>query len=332
MSPRSAHAAPCLIFPTAVENPRFGRVVHQVARNALRWYVRVARRFLGGHTVGLACVSVARAAAHEGVITFRLASGGLVVVQASDRYWVLPLLLDGGYEPDLDWFLGTGMHSQDRFLDCGANIGIWSVATSSVIDDPARVVAIEAGATSFANLSRNAGRNSDRFSVLHRAVSEMSGETVEFFSDDADTASASLVQAMASSGAASEKVTTISLAQLLASGSEPHEDALTFLKLDIEGMEDTVIGSCEPRLLDDVIVLYEDHGRDLESGTTRLLLERGFLVWLLLDDGAQSITDAADLGWHKTDARKGYNLVATRPEGRGSARVTTALETARMAH
>ena len=137
---------------------------------------------------------------------------------------------------------------------------------------------------------------------------------------------------MASSGAASEKVTTISLAQLLASGSDPHEDALTFLKLDIEGMEDTVIGSCEPRLLDDVIVMYEDHGRDLESATTRLLLERGFLVWLLLDDHARAISDATDLGWYKTDARKGYNLVATWPEGRGNARVTTTLETAGPVH
>ena len=327
MNERGTAVGVTLIAPARLHEPQFGALVHTVAVAALRTYVRVSRRALRGRGVGFACVAVARLAARDGKVTFRLGSGGLFRVDPEDRYWVRPLLVDATYEPDLDWFLARGLRPYDHFVDCGANSGVWSVAASRVIDDRSRTVAVEAGATAFARLARNAAANPERFTTLHSALSDESGQIVEFFSDDSDTASASLVQAMATKGAASENVITVTLTDLLPRAEHvAHKESLTFLKLDIEGMEETVIGSCPTAVFDDVIVMYEDHGRDLASATTAMLLERGFVVWLLLDDrGAVSITDATQVRPHKTDPRKGYNLVAVRPASRGEARVHATL-------
>ena len=191
-----------------------------------------------------------------------------------------------------------------------------------MISDPARVVAVEAGATAFGCLSRNAAKNPGRFTTVHRALSTVNGEIVEFFSDDTDTASASLVQSMATRGSATETVTTIGLADLLPVHDDP--SAVTFLKLDIEGMEEAVVASCPTSSFDDVVVMYEDHGRDRTSATTAMLLERGFSVWLLLAEGsAVAVCDAGQVLPYKVDPRKGYNLVAARPGTRGAERVSS---------
>ena len=309
-----------LLAPVIVEFPRYGNRAHRATVTGLRAWVHFSRRVLGGRGVGLACVAAAKIAATDRSVTFRLASGGHFTVDATDRYWVLPLLLDAAYEPDLDWFLTGALRADDVFLDCGANAGVWSVAASSVIVDPSRVVAVEAGRTAFGRLSRNAANNPGRFTTVNRALSDQSNCLLEFFSDDADTASASLVRAMATDGARSEQVTTIALGDLL----PPHDcsEALTFLKLDIEGMEETVIASCPPEAFDNVIVMYEDHGRDPTSAVTAMLLTHGFSIWLLLDEGhAVPVIETDQVRPYKVDPHKGYNLIAARPGTRGEARV-----------
>ena len=75
-----------LLAPATVDHPRFGAFAHRVTVSGLRAWVRLSRRVLGGHGVGLACVLVAKAVADDGAVVFRLGAGGLFAVDADDAW------------------------------------------------------------------------------------------------------------------------------------------------------------------------------------------------------------------------------------------------------
>jgi FkbM family methyltransferase len=290
----------------------------------LRSAATVSRRMFAGRGVGFACVLTARLLGHDGDITFRLAGGGVLVVPTSDRYWLQYLLLEGTYESDLDHFLHRCMTSDDVFLDCGANLGLWSIATSQIINDPRRVVAVEAGAETFARLEANAMANNRCFTVLHRAVGERSGDRVTFFASDSDHASSTVVEDLAPSDAAREEVETISLPDLIGE-RVPHADGgLTFVKLDIEGNECRALSTIPLAQGSKLVVLFEDHGRDMVHSGTRFLLDRGWAVAFIHDDGSierLSVDRIERLSELKNDPNRGYNLVAVAPSGGAAARL-----------
>ena len=110
-----------------------------------------------GRGVGFACTIAARLVGSGGHTSFQLGGGGSFLVPVDDRYWLRPLLLDRSYELDLDHFLRRTLTSHDVFLDCGANLGLWSIAAARVIRDPKRVVAVEASSRTFARVDCELG-------------------------------------------------------------------------------------------------------------------------------------------------------------------------------
>ena len=292
----------------------------------LRLYVAASRRLLSGRGVGFACEWVAHLIARDGVVRFVLASGGHFLVEPSDRYWLLPLLIEGGYENDLDRFLSRFVPLDDWFFDCGANLGIWSVALGATLRKRSHVIAVEPASNVFLQLDRNRLANGASFDCLQRALSDRSGAAVELFSATGDHASSTLLKQFAPESSSPESVSTISLNELLemrAPTAEP--SAVTFVKLDIEGMEAAVIAGFDP-VQDDVMLLYEDHGRDPTSAATASALTRGLTVFLLGDDGGiRRIDREESLGHLKPDPARGYNLLAFAPQGRAAHRFHRAM-------
>ncbi len=291
----------------------------------LRAGVAASRALTGGRGVGWACTVAARLMGADGQVLFRLQSGGTLCVRSDDRYWLPYLLLDGVYETDLDHFLSRALTSSDAFLDCGANLGLWSIAAARVINDPRRVVAVEAAARTFAQLAKNNEANGQTFTVRHRAVGRNSGEQVSFFASVGDHASATLVEGLSPGDARKESVTTVSLLDLVGEQTslKTAADALIFVKLDIEGMEREVFSTIDPDRHGDLAILFEDHGGEPDH-VTAFVLERGFHVAFLADDGAVEPIRKDNL--HrldalKTDAARGYNLLAFAPRGAAAARI-----------
>ena len=255
---------------------------------------------------------------------FHLGNGGLFIVTVDDRYWLQPLLLDRGYEPDLDHFLRRTLTSRDVFLDCGANLGIWSVAAARVIQDPNRVVAVEAGSYTFSRLIVNWEANHRSFTALHGALSDVTGDEVSFFASAADHASATLVEGLSPGDAKTEVVTTISLLDLARERAPSDEaDALAFVKLDVEGMEPRVLATIDPDAHGEFVILYEDHGRK-SSHLTEFLLGRGFCVAFLADDGVIEqirLNTLHRLKELKINPARGYNLLAIAAQGVAASRL-----------
>lgn len=312
--------APVSVGGSAAAPSLSERVVPIVARSA----ASLSRALLGGRGVGLGCTLAADMIGSDGRILFRLGGGGSFGVRTDDRYWLHYLLLEGRYETDLDHFLHRTLSPQDSFLDCGSNLGLWSIAVARVIDDPRRVVAVEAGSRTFAQLERNWQDNERGFTILHRALGISTGEELSFFASVGDHASATLVEGLSPADAKREVVTTVSLNDLLTEQRAlQQDDAITFVKLDVEGMERPVLATLEAARDRDLIVLYEDHGSDADH-VSRFVLESGFRVAFMADDGRLEpiqLSSLDRLTALKVDSARGYNLLAYSPSGPAASRL-----------
>lgn len=317
-----------LVSPVTVGRPGTSpSLIDRLVPSLLRVCAGASQALTGGRGVGLGCTLAARSIGHDGRLAFRLGGGGTFMVRTDDRYWLTYLLLVQSYETDLDHFLSRFLKATDSFLDCGANLGLWSIAVSRLIDDAKRVVAVEAGSRTFAQLERNWEANDRSFVTLHRAVGEVSGERVSFFASVGDHASATMVQGLRPDDAQEEVVTTVGLLDLIAEQRvrRAADDALIFVKLDIEGMERQIFATVDPANHGELVLLYEDHGSERDH-VTAFVLERGFRVAFLGDDG--SIEPIGKENLHRLDALKtnsarGYNLLAFGPSGMAAARLAT---------
>lgn len=224
---------------------------------------------------------------------------------ASDPYWNRMLLRSYDHEPEMARFLQLLVGVDYGFVDCGANIGYWSVFVASRTGGGKPVLAIEASAPTFALLAENIAPHAGKVVAFHRAILDRSGVEVSL------NAEAHEARGIAAAGEASngESVTSISIDDLLA--QQGWAARRLVVKLDVEGVEREALAGMEQALRDDALVIYEDHGADATHALTRHILEeRGLAVQLLLEDRIVAIPDAGELDAHKRDRTRGYNLIA----------------------
>ena len=317
-----------LVSPVSVERSGTGvNLSNQLIPSLLRYFATISNTFGSGRGIRFGCTLAAKAIGHANRLAFKLGGGGTFIVRTDDRYWLTYLLLAQSYETDLDHLLSCVLKPTDSFLDCGANLGLWSIAASRVIDDAERVVAVEASSATFAQLKENWEANNRSFTILHRAVGDVSGERVSFFASLGDHASATMLQGLRPADAQEEVVTTVAVLDLITEQREERtaNDALIFVKLDIEGMERQILATISPSDHQDLVLLYEDHGSERDH-VTAFVLELGFHVAFLADDGSiepLSKDNLYRLDALKTNSARGYNLLAFAPGGTAEARLTT---------
>lgn len=230
-----------------------------------------------------------------------------VTFPADDPYWNRMLLTQYDHEPELAHFLRGIADLDYGFVDCGANIGYWSVFAASDRGGRKPVLAIEASRPTYDILARNIAPQADHIIALHRAVLDRSGIDVVL------TDAAHEARGIAEDGApsSSETVESIAIDDLLA--RHGWSERRLVVKLDVEGVERQALSGMERALNNDALVIYEDHGADASHALTRhVLVDRELQVHLLLDDETVPITGIEQLSEHKRDRTKGYNLTAIR--------------------
>lgn len=239
--------------------------------------------------------------------TIVLAPEAAVSFPASDPYWNRMLLRSYDHEPELARFLRALESVDYGFVDCGANIGYWSVFAASSAAGGKSVLAVEASASTFTLLSANVAPHSGKVRAFHRAILDRSGLEVRL-NDAAHEARGIAADNEAPFG---EAVLSITIDDLIA--QEGWQDRRLVVKLDVEGVEREALAGMEAALEADALVIYEDHGADPTHALTRHLIEdRGFDVHLLLDARTIPVARAHELDGWKRDRTKGYNLVARR--------------------
>ena len=138
-------------------------------------------------------------------------------------------------EPELHYlklFLSPG----DTFIDCGANIGVYSLMAEMLVGEQGRVVAVEPGKDSVRRLRRNLALNHSSIQVVNKALSEQEGVTRLYHSGDGPAAF-SLVETAGNGDY--EEVETTTLDAVVQQAGLSRVDCI---KIDVEGYEPIVLG------------------------------------------------------------------------------------------
>jgi FkbM family methyltransferase len=247
---------------------------------------RIARLASGlllrGRGLQTACWLLGRVFGRKNHVTFRVFDGHRLRIPLSDGYWMAPLLRERDYEPRVRHVLSMALDDPEvAFVDCGANIGWWSLYASTRITDPRRIIAIEASSERFSRLRENASLNGEPFSCVHAAVWSRSGAELEIETHPEHHAGGSVMQGSRhrwQGQYVKEGVLSVTLDDLARRFLGSESDRLV-VKLDIEGAELEALRGARQMLSEDVLLVFEDHVEGGVFVVTSRLLEQGFRVF-----------------------------------------------------
>lgn len=182
----------------------------------------------------------------ESPLRYRLASGGVLLLERGHSFTYCFWPAVDGYEPDVRAALRHFLKPGDTFLDCGANVGYFSVLAGALVGPGGRVVAVEANPVTYDLLRRNLALNGFGTAV-HCALTTSEGETELFTPREGGDVYSSLRKGGLVCGDDVEtfRVAGRTLDEVVASLGL---DRVDVLKIDIEGAELDVLRAA-PRLM-----------------------------------------------------------------------------------
>ena len=225
----------------------------------------------------------------------------MLQVSINDGYWV-PTLMGRRYEPEIQEVLEQVLDDNSAFLDCGANVGYWSLFAWNHLPRPRWIVAVEASSLVFQRLTMNRDLNGASFECVNAAIWSTAGEELDLATDMQKHSWGSVDERtkdlLSESGFQVTQVGTETIDALV----RPlvPAPARVVLKLDVEGVELQALQGAADTLNGDCVVLFEEHGNPEVSEVARFLEARDYIVKRLADDESRE-------EW------RGYNSVAVKP-------------------
>jgi FkbM family methyltransferase len=178
-------------------------------------------------------------------LTYRLPTGGTLLLEPGHSFTGCLWPDVDRYEPDVRGFLQYLLKLGDSFIDCGANVGYFSILAAGLVGKQGKVISIEANPITYKLLERNLQAN--QFGTpVHCALTSEAGDIELFMPIEGDVFSSlrkgGLVKG---SSARSFKVYGCTLDEVVKRYALSKVDVV---KLDIEGAELDVLRSA-PYLL-----------------------------------------------------------------------------------
>jgi len=280
----------------------------------LRMGGRMTRRFEFRGIQKLATV-LSRVFDPDNSIVLDLPQGVRMRVLLSDGYWVKLACHGFEYEPEIGLVLETLLQPPAAcVLDCGANIGYWSLQAATLLDRADRVVAVEASPAIFERLVENARLNGTAINLCLAAVWSHDDQTLVVVADLA-IHPAGRVEPESPSRLEGPRVQSVSI-DSLCDRFFPSRDLRIVVKLDVEGAEVPALMGAS-RLLSErrPLVIYEDHGAERKCDVSKFVLEElGLDVYFC---GAElplrRMESTAAVRAVKTNRGRGYNFFACHP-------------------
>lgn len=237
----------------------------------------------------------------------------LFVFPADDPYWKSGGNVGRGlYEPEIDWVMLRSVGRPYALIDCGANMGYWSVLASSRPYGQHPVMAIEAAASNFEILLINRQANQNRFSTLHRAVTAQTGDKVRLYGRKHYGMSLRRDWHPADSSEF-EEVETITIDE--AAGHFPPSRAHpALIKIDVEGAEIEAIQGASQLIDQGALLVFEDHGKEPTHAISRFVLAQEAIVVWWIEGSRPPVRIAAieQVAAIKQNPISGYNFFACR--------------------
>ena len=260
-----------------------------------------------GRGYGFCCRRIATLTGHPPA-ELRFEDGSIFRFSVFDSYWNYFFAPGFVYEPEIARVLRALRGQEFVFLDCGANLGFWSVLASSEPFGARRVVAVEASADTYAKLEQNRALNGDRFETVRAAVHSEAGRALRF--------STGRHSGRHVSETGADAVTSTTIDALLGRPSLAGARRAV-IKLDVEGAEAAAIEGFSRACDIDFMIVYEDHGREDGHDATRAIRDRLDVEIFHVDDagGCAPLADLDALAAIKRSRTRGYNFFACRRAG-----------------
>jgi FkbM family methyltransferase len=244
--------------------------------------------------------------AHRLHSTIKLPKGQHITFPTFDSYWARYLWAGVRYEPDVEAIMRNLGKIPDKLLiDCGANIGYWSVRAVEPEFGFSEVVAVEANPRLIPVLRQNVARIPIRGEVIAAAIAESSGGSVLL-----DVSPHHALVSVAESG---RPVPTISLGDIVSDRSRAERTIV--VKLDVEGSEIAALRGAPSADQARIIYVVEDWPRSGMT-VTEFLLSAGYQVVGVSPDGKAeilgSVTDAIEFNERTRKVYGPSNVVACR--------------------
>lgn len=237
--------------------------------------------------------------------------GNMLLYVPNDEYWRTHIHNLAGYEPEIRQLIDKfAQQGNTLFIDCGANIGLWSSYAADKIGDPERVLAIEPGSETRPVLEMN--QQEHDYTIITKAISDSVCAEAPFYKGS--THAGNSLKPQQDEQSSSETVSTETLDRLIAEHGKGLNNII--IKLDVEGVETEAMQGMRETLKNqrNIIVMYEDHGKDKNHGATRHMLAEGLHVYRVNPNmNTHQIQDVSALNALKQNHWEGYNFVATIP-------------------
>ena len=179
-------------------------------------------------------------------LPYRMPTGGKLLLPPDHSFTKMlwPAL---NFEPEVQAVLHELLKPGDVFIDCGANIGYFSVMAGDIVGRHGRVVSIEANPVTFELLNENLDINNLNRGI-HCALTSQPGEVDLLMPEMGDVLSSLKKNSLFDNGnVKSFRVDGLTLDQVLEELSLPK---VNLVKIDIEGGEMDVLHSA-PNLLEE---------------------------------------------------------------------------------
>jgi FkbM family methyltransferase len=178
-------------------------------------------------------------------LSYRLPNGGLLLLEPKQSFTEVLWPDVERYEPDICAFLRYVLKPGGTFIDCGANVGFFSIQASALVGKSGTVISIEANPETYKLLERNLRANRCGLPI-HCALTSQAGEVELFVPGSWDVYSSlraeGVVEGVADN---SYRVKARTLDNVIA---ELALSQIDLVKIDIEGGELDVLKSA-PQLL-----------------------------------------------------------------------------------
>jgi FkbM family methyltransferase len=151
------------------------------------------------------------------------------------------IYVTGQWEPVITQYIRAGLRRGDIMVDCGSNIGYYSLVAARIVGKQGRVFAIEASPRIYTRLRANVDLNGcTNVTCIHAAAASEPGEISIFLADSNNLGHSTTVQSLAEKEnmAFEARVKADTLERLV--GSENLRSA-RFVKIDVEGAELAVL-------------------------------------------------------------------------------------------
>jgi len=235
--------------------------------------------------------------------------GSCVWVHLDDGSWIRLSLPRHEYEPEAGALLPRllGITTKPAFLDCGANIGCWSVVGSLLLPI-GRVLAVEASSGAYYQLEKNVSPNVGRFGSVHAAVWITGDEQLE--SVPADLGTRAILSSLPSRR--TDGTGPVGDDRCLAQIIDPDTKCQLIIKLDVEGAEvEALRGARNTLATHSPVFVHDDPAQDPEHLSTRHLVEEiGYCICYGDLKGNLSVSEITEI---KQDMYRGYLRLSMPP-------------------